>query len=240
MFLSTAFSLRHASWKDKCDVHRNISYGFQLLTLITTGQSCGDRSHRALLLMTHQVLCYTEVSPIRKFVSNDRKFRPLERSILYSFDRFNGRNGRNFRSFETNFLIGETSGWIPTAWNQELILLCYFWPWNRKKELILSLLERIDPALSRTNFSLIIIGWRVTRLSFHAPLAGGIKEFVPYFVRPFFDNRKKFRSSIDSESSVRPSGLPCSSVDRRCRRLQRARAGEGACRLRCRRNSANM
>ena len=78
MFLSTAFSLRHASWKDKCDVHRNISYGFQLLTLITTGQSCGDRSHRALLLMTHQVLCYTEVSPIRKFVSNDRKFRPLE------------------------------------------------------------------------------------------------------------------------------------------------------------------
>ena len=110
MFLSTAFSLRHASWKDKCDVHRNISYGFQLLTLITTGQSCGDRSHRALLLMTHQVLCYTEVSPIRKFVSNDRKFRPLERSILYSFDPFNGRNGRNFRSFETNFLIGETSG----------------------------------------------------------------------------------------------------------------------------------
>ena len=81
MFLSTAFSLRHASWKDKCDVHRNISYGFQLLTLITTGQSCGDRSHRALLLMTHQVLCYTEVSPIRKFVSNDRKFRPLERSM---------------------------------------------------------------------------------------------------------------------------------------------------------------
>ena len=54
--------------------------------------------------------CYNpEVSPIRKFVSNCRKFRPfrpLERSKLYSFGRF---NSRNFRLFETNFLIGETS-----------------------------------------------------------------------------------------------------------------------------------
>ena len=45
-----------------------------------------------------------------KKVSFKRPKVSAVRSVLYSFDRFNGRNGRNFRSFETNFLIGETSG----------------------------------------------------------------------------------------------------------------------------------
>ena len=91
--------------------HRSSRDGFWLLTREFVKGKLSLCSHHLVCRCTEAEVS-AEVSPIRKFVSNDRKFRPfrpLKRSKLYSIDR---SNGRNFRSFETNFLIGETSGHI--------------------------------------------------------------------------------------------------------------------------------